>query len=129
MDIKMRRDALRGRKSKAGGGKKIKSDSIIYTPERNRNRNRKRNRKREKRKREKGKRKRENEREKINQPVTSEYFTLSKSNCYNSQIFPCALTVYSCPWFVFMESSKELEPGSQRKQYDTMYCMENNKVK
>jgi len=26
-----------------------------------------------------------------------------------------------------MESSKELEPGSQRKQYDTMYCMENNK--
>ena len=33
MDIKMRCDASRGRKSKAGGGKKIKSDSRIYTPE------------------------------------------------------------------------------------------------
>ena len=33
MDIKMRRDASRGRKSKAGGGEKIKSDSRIYTPE------------------------------------------------------------------------------------------------
>ena len=32
IDIKTRRDASRGRKSKAGG-KKIKSDSIIYTPE------------------------------------------------------------------------------------------------
>ena len=31
MDIKTRRDASRGRKSKAGG-KKIKSDSRIYTP-------------------------------------------------------------------------------------------------
>ena len=34
IDIVMRREASRGRKSKAGGGgKKIKSDSIIYTPE------------------------------------------------------------------------------------------------
>ena len=31
MDIKMRRDASRGRKSKAGG-REIKSDSIIYSP-------------------------------------------------------------------------------------------------
>ena len=31
IDIKMRCDALWGRKSKAGG-KKIKSDSMIYTP-------------------------------------------------------------------------------------------------
>ena len=31
MDIKTRRDASRGRKSKAGG-EKIKSDSRIYTP-------------------------------------------------------------------------------------------------
>ena len=30
IDIKMQRDASRGRKSKAGEG--IKSDSIIYTP-------------------------------------------------------------------------------------------------
>ena len=33
MDIKTRRDASRGRKSKAGGGEKIKSDSRIYTPD------------------------------------------------------------------------------------------------
>ena len=32
IDYKTRRDASRGRKSKAGRGKKIKSDSIIYTP-------------------------------------------------------------------------------------------------
>ena len=32
IDFEMRRDASRGRKSKAGG-EKIKSDSIIYTPE------------------------------------------------------------------------------------------------
>ena len=32
IDIKLRRNASRGRKSKAGGGGKIKSDSIIYTP-------------------------------------------------------------------------------------------------
>ena len=32
MDIKMRRDPSWGRKSKAGG-EKIKSDSIIYTPD------------------------------------------------------------------------------------------------
>ena len=30
-DFKTRRVVSRGRKSKAGGGKKIKSDSIIYT--------------------------------------------------------------------------------------------------
>ena len=32
MDKKTRCGASRGRKSKAGGGKKIKSDSRIYTP-------------------------------------------------------------------------------------------------
>ena len=32
MDIKTRRDASRERKSKAGGGDKIKSRSTIYTP-------------------------------------------------------------------------------------------------
>ena len=34
IDFKTRRDASRGRKSKAGGGKKIKSDSFIYNPDR-----------------------------------------------------------------------------------------------
>ena len=35
IDFKTQRVASRGRKSKAGGGKKIKSDSIIYTPVKN----------------------------------------------------------------------------------------------
>ena len=39
IDIKMQRDASRGRKSKTGGGKKIKSDSRIYTPVKKTNQN------------------------------------------------------------------------------------------
>ena len=48
IDIKTRLDASRGRKAKAGGEKKIKSDSIIYIPWKKRKKKQKKMRKKRK---------------------------------------------------------------------------------